>query len=145
VTGETLFGFVQRVRIERAAAMLLYSDASVLIVALDHGFASAATFARAFRAHFGMTATAWRAGGAARWRRRRERERKPGKQLRNAGKARGRMRAHRRGKEADMSSVQVRRQPAFHVAFMRYTGPAGGGGGISDLWQKLTAGWKRTA
>ena len=51
VTGETLFGFIQRVRLERAAAALLARhDASVLEVALDHGFASAATFARAFRA-----------------------------------------------------------------------------------------------
>ena len=70
ITGETLFGFIQRVRVERAAAALIgRHDASVLEIALDHGFASAATFARAFRTHFGMSATRWRAGGAARWRR----------------------------------------------------------------------------
>jgi AraC-like DNA-binding protein len=55
VTGETLFGFIQRVRLERAAAALLaHQGASVLEVALDHGLASAATFARAFRARFGI-------------------------------------------------------------------------------------------
>src|SRR5262245_31893321 len=87
VTGETLFGFIQRVRLERAAAALLSRhDASVLEVALDHGFASAATFARAFRARFGMSASAWRSGGSARWRRRLERN--PRKQLRKSGKAR---------------------------------------------------------
>src|SRR5262249_13452992 len=47
--------------IEKAARALLAStDHSVLEVALDHGFSSAATFARAFRARFGMTATEWR-------------------------------------------------------------------------------------
>src|SRR5688572_32124327 len=46
-TGETLFGFVQRLRIEKAAgALSAHPDESVLAVALDHGFASAATFAR---------------------------------------------------------------------------------------------------
>ena len=57
---------------------------TILEVALDHGFSSAATFARAFRAHFGMSATEWRRGGAERWRARRRR--KMGKQLRKPGK-----------------------------------------------------------
>jgi AraC family transcriptional regulator len=44
VTGETLFGFIQRVRLERSAgALLAVPDRSVLEVALDHGFSSAAT------------------------------------------------------------------------------------------------------
>ena len=134
VTGETLFGFVQRVRLERAAAALLgRGDASVLEIALDHGFASAATFARAFRARFGMTATAWRAGGAARWRRRLQR--KPRKQLRNDGQARGRRRRHREREEVAMS-VRVQHQPAYHVAYMRYVGPFGPRG-IPELWQRL--------
>ena len=65
VTGETLFGFIQRLRLERAAGVLLaVPDRSVLEVALDHGFASAATFARAFKAYFGTSATEWRRDGA---------------------------------------------------------------------------------
>ncbi|HWM79105.1 MAG TPA: AraC family transcriptional regulator, partial [Methylomirabilota bacterium] len=88
-TGETLFGFIQRLRIERAAiALTAHPDQSVLEVALDHGFTSAATFARAFRAHFGMSATAWRGGGAARWSARHRADRNPGKQVRKRGKAR---------------------------------------------------------
>jgi AraC family transcriptional regulator len=134
VVGETLFGFIQRVRLERAAAVLLSRhDASVLEVALDHGFASAATFARAFRAHFGMTATAWRAGGAARWRRRLQR--KPRKQVRKGGKARGRTSGHRGSKEGAMN-IRVQQQPTYHVAYMRYVGPFGPRG-IPELWQRL--------
>src|SRR5437667_8976014 len=89
-------------------ALIGRHDASVLEIALDHGFASAATFARAFRTHFGMSATRWRAGGAARWRARLRR--KPSKQLRNDGKARARSRAHRGRKEAVMS-IRVQQQP----------------------------------
>jgi AraC family transcriptional regulator len=67
LTRETLFGYIQRLRIEKAAVVLATArDLSVLEVALDHGFSSAATFARAFRAHFGMSATEWRGGGAER-------------------------------------------------------------------------------
>ena len=82
VTGETLFGFIQRVRLERSAgALLAVPDRSVLEVALDHGFSSSATFARAFKGHFGMSATEWRRDGAERWPERRRLNRKLGKQL----------------------------------------------------------------
>jgi len=134
ITGETLFGFVQRLRVERAAAALLGGrEVSVLEIALDHGFSSAATFARAFHAHFGMSATRWRAGGAGRWRARLAR--KPRKQLRNAGKARGHSPAHAGRKEAAMS-IRVQPQPANHVAYMRYVGPFGPHG-IPELWTTL--------
>src|SRR5262249_24312464 len=47
ITGETLFGFIQRQRVERAGVVLYaHPDLSVLAVGLDHGFSSAATFAR---------------------------------------------------------------------------------------------------
>jgi AraC family transcriptional regulator len=135
VAGETLFGFVQRVRVDRAAsALLARCDASVLEIALDHGFASAATFARAFRARFGMSATRWRAGGGARWRARHGRN--PGKQLRNLRKAGGRRARNTRERKEGAMSVRVQQQPAYHVAYMRYGGPFGPGG-IPELWQRF--------
>jgi AraC family transcriptional regulator len=135
ITGETLFGFVQRLRIETAAgALRRHPDQPVLDIALDHGFASAATFARAFRARFGMSATQWRAGGAERWRGRR----KPGKQDRKPGKAAGTGRRHtpRRRREEEAMSVLVRDLPAHHVASMRYVGPYGARG-IPELWARF--------
>jgi AraC family transcriptional regulator len=135
ITGETLFGFVQRLRIEKAAgALLAHPDTSVLAVALDHGFASAATFARAFRAHFGMSATRWRAGGAARWRRARKR----GTQVRKPGKAGRPRRRHtpRDRREEGIMRIEVRDQPTYHVAAMRYVGPYGAAG-IPDLCKRL--------
>jgi AraC family transcriptional regulator len=139
VTGETLFGFIQRQRLEKAAGALhQHPGLSALTVALDHGFASAATFARAFRARFGMTATQWRAGGAARWRGRLARERKPGKPLRKAGKARRAGRTDTLGnyRREESMRIQVRELPAFHVAYMRYVGPYGAHG-IPALWRRL--------
>jgi AraC family transcriptional regulator len=139
LTGETLHGFVQRVRLAKAAAALRdHRDASVLAIALDHGFASAATFARAFRARFAMSATAWRTDGAACARRRYWSARKAGKRVRNGGKAERHARRHtpRRGSEEGPMSVQVRELPVHHVAYMRYVGPYGARG-IPELWQRL--------
>ena len=121
---------------------------SILEVALDHGFSSAATFARAFKAHFSMSATAWRRGGAERWPERRqlrrklgERDRKLGKQLRKRGNVRrpgtieARSRRHTTRRESVMS-VQVRELPPQRVVYMRHVGPYGVHG-IPELWDRF--------
>lgn len=59
--GETLFQFIQRIRLEKAAARLCgEKDVPVIDIALDCGFGSSASFARRFKAGFGMTPTEWR-------------------------------------------------------------------------------------
>lgn len=64
MVGETLHGFVQRLRVERAATMLVANPKeSITTIALDCGFSSSATFARAFKEAFGMSATQWRERG----------------------------------------------------------------------------------
>jgi AraC family transcriptional regulator len=68
LTGETPVEHLRRIRLERAAVLLnVKPNASILEIALDVGFRSAAVFARAFSAHFGRSASAWRRGGF--WRR----------------------------------------------------------------------------
>jgi AraC family transcriptional regulator len=137
LTGETLFAYIQRQRIERAAGVLAAgARPSILEVALDHGFSSAATFARAFHARFGMSATEWRRGGAERWRA--QQLRKRGKQPRKEGKARARRRSDTpptHNREGTMSVI-VRELPMHHVAYMRYVGPYGPRG-IPELWMRL--------
>ncbi len=59
--GETLYQFILRLRLERAADQLVrVPGKSVTAVALDLGFGSSAAFARAFHAAFGTSATEWR-------------------------------------------------------------------------------------
>lgn len=68
MTGETLAERVRRRRLEVAAARLLASPPqSALSVGLSVGFASAEVFTRAFKAHFGVTPSAWRRGGWRAW------------------------------------------------------------------------------
>lgn len=63
--GETPKQFTLRLRLDRAAAMLLTTLDSVLDVALACGFQSHEVFCRAFRKRFRMTPSAYRARGFA--------------------------------------------------------------------------------
>jgi AraC family transcriptional regulator len=61
--GETPKQFTLRLRLDRAAAMLLATEESVLNVALSCGFQSHEAFCRAFRKRFGLAPSAYRARG----------------------------------------------------------------------------------
>ncbi len=60
VAGETLNSHVRRVRLERAALLLKTSPRKrITDAALEAGFAGTAEFSRAFKQHFGRTASSW--------------------------------------------------------------------------------------
>lgn len=61
--GETPKQFTLRLRLERAAALLLTRDDSVLDIAMACGFGSHEAFCRAFRKRFGMPPRAYRKRG----------------------------------------------------------------------------------
>lgn len=64
VTGETLGQFINRTRLERAAAWLVTRPRRpVTRIAIESGFSNPSSFSRAFRTHFSMTPTEWRRGG----------------------------------------------------------------------------------
>ncbi|GAB2659798.1 AraC family transcriptional regulator [Vibrio panuliri] len=60
VQGETLADFVRRLRLESAADELFKNKQSVLNVALEYGFSSSQSLAKAFQKHFGVSPKAFR-------------------------------------------------------------------------------------
>ncbi len=61
IVGETLYQFIQRRRIEKAASFLKSNPTkSITEIAFDCGFSGSATFARAFKEAFGISASQWR-------------------------------------------------------------------------------------
>lgn len=141
LTGETLGQFVRRVRLERAAAHLCRDpDRPVTEVAMDAGFSSPAAFSRAFRDHFDMSASEWRAS-----------ESKNGKAMRKPGNAVGQLESYYESgawapkwrlimKDSTLKniSVELRELPERTVAYLRHTGPYSGNAELfGQLFGKL--------
>src|SRR5580658_5722111 len=63
VSGETLNNFTNRLRLEKAARHLRFSDRSLTHIALDCGFSSSATFSRAFRSGYDTSPSQFRKSG----------------------------------------------------------------------------------
>jgi AraC family transcriptional regulator len=63
VSGETLNSFTNRLRLEKAARLLRYSDRNLTDIAFDCGFSSSATFSRAFRSGYDTSPSQFRKSG----------------------------------------------------------------------------------
>jgi AraC family transcriptional regulator len=62
--GESVMGYVRRLRLERAALRLKHANEPVSAVALDAGYGSHEAFTRAFRERFGVTPSGFRGESA---------------------------------------------------------------------------------
>jgi AraC family transcriptional regulator len=120
MTGETLYDHVRRVRLDKAAASLMYDPGkSITDIALESGFGSSATFARAFRGHFGMSASEWRSREAWKKSKKRKTKRKAGKaSTKLLGYSGGRQRSTLHQRRCGMK-VEVKELPAYRVAYVR--------------------------
>lgn len=59
--GETLFKFIQRLRLEKAAARLCSEiDVPIIDIAYDCGFSNSSSFSKSFKLHFGESPKSWR-------------------------------------------------------------------------------------
>ncbi|MBN2008211.1 AraC family transcriptional regulator [candidate division KSB1 bacterium] len=63
IVGETPGGYVNRLRLAKAATMLVWNHSfSITEIAYICGFSSPATFSRSFKQQYNMSATEWRSG-----------------------------------------------------------------------------------
>jgi AraC family transcriptional regulator len=149
IVGENLGQFIQRVRLERAAAKLLQNPKkSITGIAFEYGFSSSAVFARAFKDTFGVSAGQWRAQGRNSKSKIRNTESNIGKAFRNVGKesassslyiegdlTQQTWRIAMREKPQFSGEVVVRDVPEMQVAYIRHIGPYAGN---EDLFRGLT-------
>jgi AraC family transcriptional regulator len=147
--GETLFQFIQRLRLEKGATLLL-SDLRkpVTEVALECGFANSSSFAKSFKQYFAVSATGWRDMGCAACMKQRnieEADSNPGQPLRNEGKALSPENVYIEYvnntqiwryalMENENRVVEVKDLPELTLAYVRYVGPYKGDG---DLFEGL--------
>ncbi|MFC2087984.1 GyrI-like domain-containing protein [Calditrichota bacterium] len=142
IVGETLNQFIQRIRIEKAATLLIANPKMPITeVALECGFSGSSTFARAFKEMFKLSASEWRI-----------KNRKNCKMIRNKNQL-----ISKNGKDFDSISfyfdpdnqnlkwrikmknkeainIEVKNIPDLHVAYIRHTGPYKGN---SELFENL--------
>ena len=140
LVGETLNGFVRRLRLEKAASMLIaHPKETITDIALACGFSGSATFARSFSEHFGMSASAFR---------QRERRGFPPDLL---GNSKIRKTKSKAGKAPTPSphyiderninsqgriemSVEIKEMPEMYVAYYRHVGSYSG---VGEAFDKL--------
>ncbi|MEW9125238.1 MAG: AraC family transcriptional regulator [Thermotaleaceae bacterium] len=61
MTGESLYGFIKRIRLEKAAYMLLSNkDRPIINIAMAVGFSNQASFAKAFKSKYGVSSSSYR-------------------------------------------------------------------------------------
>jgi len=143
IAGEALNQFILRIRIEKAAAQLINNPKkSITEIAFDCGFSSSATFARAFKETFGMSATKWRSG----------KNRKISKTNSKQSQTLSKIREENvissyyingvtfnqlwsiKMKNKNQIQVEVKEMPELHVAYIRHIGPYKGD---SELFEGL--------
>ncbi len=152
MTGERLAQFIARLRLEKAAMQLLQNEQkSITEVALDSGFASSATFARAFKRHFGLSASEWRSTSGKSDRKIGKPKSKPGHTIRKPGEAfevsaryldpsnpNLRWRITMNNESKLTADVEIQEMPTMHLAYVRHVGPYAGNNELfAGLWQKL--------
>ncbi len=146
-TGESLFSFIQRLRLEKAAGLITSRpDMSITEIALECGFAGPASFSKSFRSFFDKSPSEWR----------KEKNifTKTGKNS-NLGKLESKksketdlpfpyieyrdgIQVYRMQTEYGERTVEVKEFSPMTLAYIRYTGRYQGDAGLFQrLWDKL--------
>jgi len=150
MVGETTNQFIQRIRVNKAAGQLaVYPNKSITAIALDCGFSGSATFARAFRERYGMSASEWRDAyrNDSNMSKMNSNNDQPvgniGKDFNisttyNQGTNQIKWRVEMKGESKLKAEVVVKDIPEFTVAYIRHTGPYMGDGELfGRLFGKL--------
>jgi AraC family transcriptional regulator len=152
MVGETLNDFIQRIRVEKAAAMLVSNPKeSITAVALECGFSGASTFARVFKESFGMSASEWRAGGYLKGRKKNQTERKEWEVFSNIRQefdphsnysiSKYEWRVEMKPNKDLIANIEVKDTPEMHVAYVRHIGPYAGDNGLFGMLIGKVAAW----
>ena len=153
MVGETLNGFVKRLRIERAATMLVQNPRrSITEIAFECGFSGSSAFARAFQETFQVSASEWRAGKYSRTSKNGKTVSKEGKQISNIKQdfdvqssytdsmTRQTWRVEMKNNKELVTNVEVKDIPEMHVAYIRHIGPYAGDEQLfANLFSRLCA------
>jgi len=129
-TKESLYNFINRLRLERAAALLLNQKHTITYIAFNCGFNDSATFSRAFKKHFKLTAINWR---------------RKNSKIHQAFKPSKKYTYNKNEKDnIRMISVEVKILPETRIAYTRHTGVYAGNSKLFNTLYKRVLNWGRS-
>ena len=139
IVGEPLNGFIKRLRLEKAAAMLLQNPTkSITEITFECGFSSSSAFARAFQEYFQMSASKWRTSGSIGYSKNGKMDSKEGKPASNIRQdfdvylyytdsmKKQMWRVEMKPNKEMVANIEVKDVPEMHVAYIRHIGPYAG-------------------
>lgn len=120
ITGETLFQYIQRVRLEKAARLLIMNqNMSIMNIALECGFSNQSSFAKAYKNYFSMSAANYRTSF--------KKKSNLGKELPEILDYNSHERttpcSTRQKEYLTTYQIEVKRISSMDVVYLRYTGP----------------------
>lgn len=129
ITGETLYDFIQRVRLEKSCAMLSSNpDLKMINIAMACGFSVPSSFSKAFKSHYGISPSEYRECNS----RNRINKSKNGTYYGKSGKEAPPSDAYISDKELGKlftrrkrMNVKIEELPRYRIAYMRRIGPYG--------------------
>ena len=130
---ETLNQYIQRIRIEKSANLLLANPKkSITEIAYDCGFSSSATFARSFKELYDMSASQWRAGGFRKYRKMNSNNDQANRNIKKEfdissyyltdNYSKQKWRITMKSQKQLKAEVEVKDIPEMHVAYVRHIG-----------------------
>ncbi len=145
ITGETLNTYIKRLRIEKAAMMLVYNPRHTLTyIAVKCGFSGSAAFSRAFREHYGISPSGYRNSCSRDIGKIGKTESKNSKTESKNSKEDSASTVYiyhntiYNGRRRIKMDVQVKQIPEMHVAYVRNIGPYEGDDQLfGELFAKL--------
>ena len=143
IVGETLNQFINRVRVQKAAAQLAANPGkSITDIAFDTGFSGSATFARSFKNHFGMSASQWRAGKKRPHSKNCKTNRKKCEEMprvtRYVDSTTQTLNWRIEMRDKKLLNIEVKEMPDVQVAYVRHIGPYKGDSRVfEDLFTRL--------
>jgi AraC family transcriptional regulator len=128
VQGETLADFIRRLRLQSAADELFRSKQPILNIALEYGFSSSQSLAKAFQQHYGVTPSAFRDCENYQQFSELSRNSKIGHSLRKIGNANMTSDSYTSSELTTWSNkMETQNFTATKLAYVRVTGPYGEG------------------
>lgn len=140
--GETPFQFIQRIRLEKSASLLItHPKESISYIAMQCGFSDVSIFSRNFKSHFHLSPSAYRSQKMENSKQSQKDSKMPQEDLKSSMyfcfqsqtiKWKTKMKLNK--------SVEVKELPKRTVAYIRHTGPYKGDSQLfENLWNQLFA------